>query len=250
MTKKSNTIILFVNLVLFSVLLCHADGADSAKKEDAFSDRRLNMVKEQIEKRGVRDFEVLKAMRKVPRHLFVPFVQRLFSYSDRPLLIGHGQTISQPYIVAFMSEAARLKRTDKVLEIGTGSGYQAAVLAEIVDHVYTIEIIEGLATSAAKRLTELGYSNITVKHGDGYQGWKEYAPFDAIVVTAAPDKIPPKLIEQLKVGGRMVIPVGTVFQELLRITKTAEGLKEERLLPVRFVPMIESTPSKRSYTNE
>ncbi len=177
-------------------------------------------------------------MRDVPRHLFVPKMSRIAAYEDHPLSIGYGQTISQPYIVGFMTEAALLQAEDKVLEIGTGSGYQAAVLAELVDKVYTIEIVQPLAEQAEERLKDQGYANIFVRYGDGYKGWPEEAPFDAIVVTAAPNTIPQELVNQLKVGGRMVIPVGSFYQELYRITKTKEGIKKESLLPVRFVPMV------------
>ena len=206
--------------------------------QEAFSLQREKMVAEQIERRGVEDEQVLAAMRKVPRHLFVPELMRIYAYQDHPLSIGHGQTISQPYIVAFMTEAARLKSTDKVLEIGTGSGYQAAVLAEIVKEVYTVEIVEALAQQAQQRFKDLNYKNIYVHHGDGYQGWPQEAPFDAIIVTAAPPEIPPKLVEQLEVGGRMVIPIGSFYQELYLITKTATGISKHKLLPVRFVSMI------------
>jgi len=195
------------------------------------------MVEEQIEARGIKDSLVLAAMRKVPRHLFVPERYRSEAYADHPLPIGYGQTISQPYIVAYMTEALRLKGGEKVLEIGTGSGYQAAVLAEIADSVFTIEIIPELAESARERLRRLGYKNIFVLCGDGYRGWPEHAPFDAIIVTAAPDHIPGPLVEQLKVGGRMVIPVGSVYQELFLVVKTERGVEKRPLLPVRFVPM-------------
>ncbi len=200
--------------------------------------QRQTMVQQQIKARGVKDPAVLAAMLKVKRHLFVPENVRRSSYTDGPLPIGHQQTISQPFIVAYMTEVLRLKKEDRVLEIGTGSGYQAAILAEIVDEVYSIEIIEALATSAEKLLKKLGYTNVTVKAGDGYKGWPEHAPFDAIIVTAAPPKIPDALIEQLKIGGRMVVPVGTLFQELLLIEKTAEGIITQNLIPVRFVPMV------------
>ena len=206
--------------------------------------QRMHMVDRQIEARGISDPEVLDAMRAVERHLFVPREQQEHAYEDRPLPIGHGQTISQPYIVAFMTEAARLKPGDKVLEIGTGSGYQAAVLARVVKEVYTVEIIGALAQSARATLAQLGYQNIFVKHGDGYQGWQEYAPYDAIIVTAAPDEVPGKLLEQLAAGGTMVIPVGSFTQNLYRMTRTEEGIAKEALLPVRFVPMVEGKEKK------
>jgi len=195
------------------------------------------MVEEQILARGVTDSLVLAAMAAVPRHLFVPTGVVAYAYADQPLPIGHDQTISQPYIVALMTELAGLAATDRVLEIGTGSGYQAAVLAGIADSVYTIEIVEPLATEAAERLERLGYANVRVRCGDGYRGWPGRAPFDAIIVTAAPDHVPQPLIDQLAPGGKLVIPVGTGLQELLEITRTADGVVERRVLPVRFVPM-------------
>lgn len=203
-----------------------------------YSEKMEEMINEQIMARGVKDPEVIRAMRKVERHLFVPEKVRSQSYDDGPLPIGHSQTISQPYIVAFMTEALDLQPEDKVLEIGTGSGYQAAVLAEIAKEVYTIEIIEPLAQEAKNRLESLGYKNIQVKCADGYKGWPENAPFDKIIVTAAPDEIPAELIKQLKVNGKMVIPVGSFSQELYLVTKTEKGFIRKSLLPVRFVPMV------------
>ena len=205
-----------------------------------FEKARLQMVQEQLEDRDIEDPRVLEVMRKVPRHRFVPDIIRSQAYIDLPLPIGHGQTISQPYIVAFMTQALDLKAQDKVLEIGTGSGYQAAVLAEMAGEVYTIEIIEPLADRARETLKALGYENIHVRHGDGYQGWPSEAPFDAIIVTAAPETVPPALIEQLKEGGRMILPVGTVWQELKLLIKKDGKLLEKRLLPVSFVPMVNS----------
>jgi len=196
------------------------------------------MVREQIEARGVRDPRVLAAMRKVPRHLFVPPKFQPLAYTDSPLPIGYDQTISQPYIVAFMTEALQLKPEDRVLEIGTGSGYQAAVLAEPTREVYSIEIVEPLAKEAAERLLSLGYRNIHVRAGDGYRGWPEAAPFDAIIVTAAPTHVPAPLLDQLREGGRLVLPLGRGIQDLVRIQKTSHGLKRETLLPVLFVPMV------------
>jgi protein-L-isoaspartate(D-aspartate) O-methyltransferase len=207
------------------------------EKEHALVQLRMRMVEQQIAGRDVKDARVLDAMRKAPRHEFVPAEYRAQAYEDHPLPIGHDQTISQPYIVAKMSELAAIKPEDRVLEIGTGSGYHAAVLSLLAKEVYTIEILEPLADSAAKRLKRLGYANVTVKAGDGYQGWKEYAPFDAVIVTAAPDHIPQPLVDQLKVGGRLVIPVGETYQELMLITKNEKGVTSKAIFPVRFVPM-------------
>jgi len=204
---------------------------------DEYAADRESMVSNQIAARGVSDKLVLAAMREVRRHEFVPEHWKSHAYEDNPLPIGEDQTISQPYIVALMTELLELKGEEKVLEIGTGSGYQAAVLAEIVDEVYTIEIVEPLAISAEERLRRLGYKNITVKFGDGYKGWDEHAPFDGVIVTAAPDHVPQPLVDQLKVGGRMVIPVGSLFQELKLLVKTEDGIEEKSVLPVRFVPM-------------
>jgi protein-L-isoaspartate(D-aspartate) O-methyltransferase len=186
------------------------------------------------------DERVMQAMATVPRHQFVPAAERSDAYDNRPLPIGYGQTISQPYVVAVMTDLLAVKPTDRVLEVGTGSGYQAAILAELAERVYTIEIIEPLAVQAKARLNELGYNDVKVRHADGYYGWKEYAPFDAIVVTAAADHIPPPLLKQLKPGGRMVIPVGSRFsvQQLLLVEKHADGtLRTHQVLPVRFVPL-------------
>jgi len=201
---------------------------------------RLRMVEEQIRERGIKDPKVLAAMSRVPRHLFVPGVYRGLAYTDGPLPIGKGQTISQPYIVAFMTESLTLSSTDRVLEVGTGSGYQAAVLAEIVQEVYSIEIVPELGREAKERLHRMGYKNITVRIGDGYRGWPEQAPFDAIIVTAAPEQVPPSLIDQLKEGGRLCLPVGSTgfLQSLVLFTKEGGRLKKKVLLPVRFVPMI------------
>jgi len=199
---------------------------------------RERMVEAQIEARGVKDKRVLAAMRKVPRHMFVPENMRPYAYQDEPLLIGEGQTISQPYIVAYMSESLRLMGDETVLEVGTGSGYQAAILAEVVKEVFTVELVEILSLRAQEILRELGYENIHFKVGDGTLGWKENAPYDAIMVTAAPAKVPKALQEQLKIGGRMVIPVGSAFQELVLITREKRKFRKRKLLPVRFVPLI------------
>ncbi len=207
------------------------------RDEDYYAKLRKQMVEHQIIARGVKDPNVIRAMERVPRHKFVPESEAPYAYLDEPRPIGHGQTISQPYIVAFMTEQLHLKPEDRVLEIGTGSGYQAAVLAEIVDSVYTIEIVPELARQAQERLRSLGYDNVLVKQGDGYNGWPEKAPFDAIIVTAAPPNIPPPLLEQLKVGGVMVLPVGEYVQELVVVKKSEEGMSMRNVLPVRFVPM-------------
>ncbi len=195
------------------------------------------MVERQLRDRGIADEAVLSAMNAVPRHRFVPAELAASAYDDHPLRIGYDQTISQPYVVAFMTEAAALPPDAKVLEIGTGSGYQAAVLAEVASRVYTIEIVPELAERSGALLAELGYDNIEVRGGDGYGGWPEEAPFDAIVVTAAPDHVPPALVDQLAVGARLVIPVGSFYQDILIVTKTEAGTTSEAVLPVRFVPM-------------
>jgi protein-L-isoaspartate(D-aspartate) O-methyltransferase len=203
-----------------------------------FVTERERMVQEQIVARGVTDARVGAAMRKVPRDAFVPELLRELSYTDQPLPIGHAQTISQPYIVAFMTQALQLKPSDRVLEIGTGSGYQAAILAELVEQVYTIEIVEPLGKSAAATLQRLGYKNVEVKIGDGYKGWPEHAPYDAIIVTCAPSKVPAPLVEQTREGGRIIIPIGPLFdQKLYLLKKTAGRLEQKAILPVRFVPM-------------
>jgi len=215
-------------------------GSVDASPEDRFTAQRNAMVKEQIADRGIEDAEVLRAMRTVPRHLFVPEGLQSKAYDDGPLPIGHGQTISQPYIVAYMTEVLKVRKGDTVLEIGTGSGYQAAILSPMVRKVYTLEIIPELAVSAKKRLNHLGFANVEVKEGDGYFGWPEKAPFDAIIVTAAAGHIPPALIKQLKNGGRMIIPVGGFFmvQNLVLVSKDRRGeITTRNLLPVRFVPL-------------
>jgi protein-L-isoaspartate(D-aspartate) O-methyltransferase len=198
---------------------------------------RDHMVRSQIESRGVKDPEVLRALRVVPRHAFVPEALRAAAHDDRPLPIGEGQTISQPYIVALMTELARPAGGSKVLEVGTGSGYQAAVLAEMKAEVWSIEIVPELARRARVTLDALGYGSVRTRVGDGYAGWPEAAPFDAIVVTAAPDHVPQPLIDQLAAGGRLVIPVGREFQSLTVLTRTGSGVTREEVLPVRFVPM-------------
>jgi protein-L-isoaspartate(D-aspartate) O-methyltransferase len=209
---------------------------------------RMRMVDEQLraDARGIADPAVLKAMATVPRHEFVPAKLSTYAYEDRPLPIGHGQTISQPYIVAFMTEKLQAQPNDRVLEIGTGSGYQAAILSGLVREVYSIEIVEALASRAAGDLARLGYGNIRVRHGDGYQGWPEAAPFDAIIVTCAPDHVPQPLIDQLRDGGRMVIPVGEPGeQNLYLLRKRGAKLEREAILPVRFVPMTGAAENER-----
>ena len=203
------------------------------------------MIEQQLRARGIADRSVLEAMVRVPRHRFVPAQHRHLAYADHPLPIGHDQTISQPYIVAYMTEAAQVSPDDKVLEIGTGSGYQAAILGELAGEVYTIEIIPALAERARTELRELGYENVHVRTGDGYAGWPEHAPFDAIVVTAAPDHVPPALVEQLAVNGRMVIPVGRGEQQMRVITKTDRGVIDETTLSVQFVPLVRSDSLRR-----
>ena len=198
----------------------------------------VRMVAQQIEARDVRDPNVLEALREVPRHRFVPEPQRRYAYEDRPLPIGHRQTISQPYIVALMTELAAIKPGDRVLEVGTGSGYQAAVLAQMGARVFSIEIVPALAKQARQTLDALGYgSKVTVRLGDGYAGWPSEAPFDAILVTAAPPAIPEPLKQQLETGGRLVIPVGEYYQRLKVVTRTSKGFRERSVAPVRFVPM-------------
>jgi len=237
--------ILFTFFILFSTDISFAKDLEV----DNFIEQRkqlIDEIKENVSstaihlKREKLAPAVLKAMESVPRHEFVPPAQRKFSYQNRPLPIGHGQTISQPYIVAIMTDLLDLKSEDKVLEIGTGSGYQAAILATLVKNVYSIEIIEPLGKAASKRLDKLGFKNVEVRLGDGYYGWQEHAPFDAIIVTAAASHIPPPLIKQLKPGGRMIIPVGSRFmtQELLMVNKNDKGeVTTRQILPVRFVPL-------------
>jgi protein-L-isoaspartate(D-aspartate) O-methyltransferase len=224
---------LFSRLFAATTVAC----APPASDEGALARAREQMVAEQIEARGVKDAATLNAMRAVPRHLFVPPNAVGDAYDDHPLPIGGGQTISQPYIVAFMTEALRLSGGETVLEVGTGSGYQAAVLARIAAKVYTIEILVELAREARERLERLGYRNVEVRAGDGYAGWPEAAPFDGIMVTAAAPRIPAPLKAQLRDGGRLVIPVGDEYQEIVVVTRRGQAFDERRVLPVRFVPM-------------
>ena len=225
-------------LIVVAVAGC---GQHARATPDDSHDRKVErsrMVARQIEARDVRDTKVLEAMREVPRHRFVPESQRAYAYEDRPLPIGHRQTISQPYIVALMTELAAIEPGDRVLEVGAGSGYQAAVLAQMGARVFSIEIVPALAKQARETLDALGYgSKVTVRLGDGYAGWPSEAPFDAIVVTAAPPAIPEPLRQQLKVGGRLVIPVGEFYQRLKVVTRTPKGFRERSVAPVRFVPM-------------
>lgn len=236
MRLKTTAIVLITSTVVVT---------PAVAQQDPYQAQRLEMVRAQIEVRGVTDTATLRAMRTVPRHEFVPSNLRDQAYSDSPLPIDEGQTISQPYTVAFMTAALQVRAGDKVLEVGTGSGYQAAVLAEIGARVFTIEIFASLARSAAGRLAGLGYESVTVRAGDGYLGWPEEAPFDRIIVTAAPDSIPPPLIEQLRPGGRMVIPVGAegANQELIVLEKSDDGpVQTESVGLVRFVPFLQDEP--------
>jgi protein-L-isoaspartate(D-aspartate) O-methyltransferase len=205
--------------------------------EERWAAERQRMVDQQIRARGIENAAVIEAMRRVPRHLFVPEPDRSAAYADSPLPIGFSQTISQPYIVGFMSEALEVGKNDRVLEIGTGSGYQAAILAELAREVFTIEIVPELAERARLTLQQLGHKNVQVRAGNGYAGWPEQAPFDRIMVTAAPDEVPPALVEQLKVDGLMAIPVGTGEQTLQVMRRTPSGMTTLKTLPVRFVPM-------------
>jgi protein-L-isoaspartate(D-aspartate) O-methyltransferase len=233
-------------IVLVLVSCCHQErSAERAVQQPAPSTphqttrqtERSRMVKTQLVARGIASKRVLAVMKRVPRHRFVPIPWRRLAYSDRPLPIGFRQTISQPYVVAFMTEALDVGPQHRVLEIGTGSGYQTAVLAELCRHVYTIEIVTNLAKRSAKLLKDLGYKNISARHGDGYHGWPKAAPFDRILLTAAPPKIPKPLVDQLAAGGFLVAPVGRHSQKLVRWKKTARGLVRHDLLDVRFVPM-------------
>jgi protein-L-isoaspartate(D-aspartate) O-methyltransferase len=225
-------------LALAAEALCQGANPTTPSAAAPYAVERTAMVTTQIEARGVKDPAVLAALRRVPRHEFVPAAALPFAYDDRPLPIGEGQTISQPYIVGFMTELLEVKRGQRVLEIGTGSGYQAAVLAELGVEVYTIEIVEKLARNSRALLQRLGYEKIHVRAGDGYLGWPEQAPFDRIILTAAPPRVPQPLIDQLKPGGRLVVPEGVQEQDLVLYTKSDDGkLRREAVLSVRFVPM-------------
>ena len=236
LTQKRCKISLFI--MLLAVL--PPAPARASEEEPVFAERRNAMIVETIQARGVSDPVVLAVMKKVERHLFVDPALKESAYADRPLPIGYGQTISQPYIVALMTELLQLDKSDTVLEVGTGSGYQAAVLGEIAKEVHTVEIIPELGNLARERLEQLGYKNVQVKVGDGYFGWQDHAPYDGIIVTAAATHIPPPLIEQLKPGGRMIIPVGPVFyvQTLILVEKREDGsIRQKSLMPVQFVPL-------------
>jgi protein-L-isoaspartate(D-aspartate) O-methyltransferase len=227
-----------LTLIPLLLLACGASSKpDGPRTDPTRQAERDKMVDDQIVMRGITDPAVIAALRRVPRHEFVPDTYAGIAYDDGPVPIGYGQTISQPAVVAFMTEALRLKGKERVLEVGTGSGYQAAVLAEIVSTVFTIEINEPLAKRASITLAKLGYNSVNVRVGDGYRGWPEKAPFDAIIVTAAPDHIPQPLLEQLAPGGRLILPVGKAFQRLVLFRRTETGYERTELLPVLFVPM-------------
>lgn len=232
MTDRKFLPLFFLSILFLSII--------PAYSQDVYAKKRQIMIEKDIRGRGITDKKVLDVMGKTPRHLFVEGYLRDAAYEDYPLPIDEGQTISQPYVVALMTEVLRLKPSDRVLEIGTGSGYQAAILAEIVKEVYTIEIRKGLAEKAEKRLKDMGYKNVKVKYGDGYFGWEEYTPFDAIIITAAANHIPPSLIKQLKEGGRLIIPLGsTVYSQTLILAIKEKGeLNLQEITSVRFVPMI------------
>ncbi|MCP4684174.1 MAG: protein-L-isoaspartate(D-aspartate) O-methyltransferase [bacterium] len=231
-----------IRIIIVSTLLLAASGCgaqtDADKTQDsAYTAARAQMVQEQIQRRGIEDERVLAALGKVERHRFVLPKYQKYAYIDDPLPIDAGQTISQPYIVALMTELLQLAGDEKVLEIGTGSGYQAAILGELVEEVYTIEIIDTLGVKASRLLRKLGYDNIEVRIGDGYRGWPDQAPFDAIIITAAPPKVPQPLLDQLADGGRMVVPVGKLSQDLMLIEREGETFNQTKIAPVRFVPM-------------
>lgn len=219
-------------------LACVSSTGDVQRDVRDWQGERARMVEEQLKGRDIRDERVLSAMASVPRHLFIPESARGGAYGDFPVPIGHGQTISQPYIVGFMTQALKVEPHDRVLEIGTGSGYQAAVLSVLAKEVFTIEIVEPLARRSRSTLADLGYRNVEVRTGNGYLGWPEHAPFDRIIVTAAPPEVPPALVQQLKTGGLMAIPVGIGDQELRILRKTTTGIETMETLPVRFVPMV------------
>ena len=239
----------FYYLLLIHVLLMNCSGTNRKAEmsvnqpiqESWWQSRASKMVDSQIIARGVSDPGVIRVMKNTPRHLFIPEHLKEYAYNDQPLPIGSGQTISQPYIVALMTEYLELTGNEKVLEIGTGSGYQAAILAQLVDTCYTIEVVESLSRESAGLLKQLDFSNVVVKWGDGYKGWPAHAPFDRIIITAAPETIPQELVRQLAVGGRMILPVGSHSQDLILITKTKKGIQKRSIIPVRFVPMVHPT---------
>jgi protein-L-isoaspartate(D-aspartate) O-methyltransferase len=236
--RKTLTFILLILIIFLLVVIYEQDKID---ERDVYREKRQNMVVNHLQSRDITDIKVLQAMLTVPRHQFVDEHIRDSAYNDYPLSIGEGQTISQPYIVALMTQLLELRGNEKVLEIGTGSGYQAAVLAEIVKEVYTVEIYESLSKNSEKLIKDLGYRNIYFKIGDGYYGWEEYAPYDAIIVTCAPDHVPPQLLQQIREdGGRIVIPVGGIWmaQTLMKIEKIEGKIKSKGIIGVRFVPMI------------
>jgi protein-L-isoaspartate(D-aspartate) O-methyltransferase len=236
---KFGTLLAASTVLLATGTYCGGGLAQAPIDSDSYATARNLMVREQIEARGIKSPSVLDAMRRVPRHLFVPSDQVAFAYDDTSLEIGQGQTISQPYIVAYMTEALSTSPDHTVLEVGTGSGYQAAVLSSLVREVYSIEIVPELAERARRTLAAIGYRNVQVRTGNGYLGWPERAPFSRIIVTAAPPEIPRALVDQLAVGGVMVVPVGSLLQEMTIVTKTSAGVTEQRTIPVRFVPMVE-----------
>ncbi len=236
-------ICIFATAFIIAVQDSHCTGKGESKGEALMEKLRERMVNKQIEARGISNKRVLDAMRKVKRHKFVPGIHIPSAYEDHPLPIGHGQTISQPYIVALMSELCELDGNEKVLEIGTGSGYQAAVLSLLAREVYSIEIVEPLGKSAAKKLKDYGYSNVKVMIGDGYKGWSEHAPFDVIILTASPPQIPKTLIEQLADNGILVAPEGETVQRLVKITRKGDNYQKEIITYVRFVPMV---PGKKN----
>jgi protein-L-isoaspartate(D-aspartate) O-methyltransferase len=235
MRQGNTNNLVFLGILLIQLVLSILPAACQSKSDKWRPERQL--LVQEIAGMGVENKDVLRAMNEVPRHLFVPSDETALAYWNQPLPIGFGQTISQPVVVAYMTEALKLKPADRVLEIGTGCGYQAAVLSLLVKEVFSIEIVKPLGETARKRLADLGYKNVTVRIGDGYRGWPENAPFDAIIVTAASEQVPKPLVDQLALGGRLVMPVGAEDQRLLRITKTKSGLNRETLMPVIFVPM-------------
>lgn len=247
MGKRKITLSILLMFMLPFPLITELPFKLSSRSTEKYVSLRIKMVKEQLEGRGIKDKVVLEAMKKVPRHLFVDKKYWDEAYNDYPLPIDEGQTISQPYIVALMTECLELKKGDRVLEIGTGSGYQAAVLAEITNEVYSVEIRKNLAEKARRTLSDLGYNLVQVKWGDGYYGWEENAPYDAIIVTCAANHVPPPLVKQLKEGGKLVIPLGSTiyFQTLTRIIKSSIRPKVEHILGVRFVPMVGEIQKKR-----